>query len=98
MDLLRIERGGRLLLWRRGPDEALLPSHWGLPERRHLPSARVGPRLRSARHSITHHDIRVRVFSSSAPAGKLSRSARWATPRDARALLVASLWKKALAR
>ncbi|MFH1723600.1 MAG: NUDIX domain-containing protein [Elusimicrobiota bacterium] len=37
---LRIREDGRLLLWRRSPDERLLPGHWSLPEARHLKTAR----------------------------------------------------------
>jgi A/G-specific adenine glycosylase len=95
MDLLRIEQTGHILLWRRALDEPLLPGHWGLPERRHLPSAPIGGILRRCRHSITRHDIYAIVHKASAPT-RLPASARWFSSSSARKTLIASLWMKAL--
>ena len=59
--LLVIERGSRLLLRLRPPDENRLPGFWELPEAGHLPDARLAAPCGEFRHSITNHRYRVRV-------------------------------------
>ncbi|MBI3300290.1 MAG: A/G-specific adenine glycosylase [Elusimicrobia bacterium] len=93
---LLARRDGRVLLWKRGDDERFLPGHWGLPEGRHLPGAAAGKLVRRVNHSITHHRIAVAVREASAPA-RLPAGARWVPEAEAPALLVSSLFRKALA-
>lgn len=92
---LVVRDGSRLLLWRRDEGESLLPGHWGLPEPRHLPGASPGRVLGRLTHSITHHRISMSVRESGRPA-RIPPGARWATPGEAREMLVSSLWRKAL--
>jgi A/G-specific adenine glycosylase len=84
----------KMLLWRRSEDERFLPGHWGLPERRHLKGARLGPVVREIRHSITHHRIRV-VVRDAKPAGPLPEEASWTTVKKLPERLISSLWRKA---
>ncbi|MEO8659138.1 MAG: A/G-specific adenine glycosylase [Bryobacteraceae bacterium] len=54
--LLLIESDGALVLWQRGEDSSRMAGFWELPEREHLPEARLtGPPVGTVRHSITHH-------------------------------------------
>ncbi|MBI4346425.1 MAG: A/G-specific adenine glycosylase [Elusimicrobia bacterium] len=90
-----IERGGRVLLWRRAEDERFLPGHWSLPEARHLGgAATAGARLGTVRHTITHHRIKVEVLAATVT--RAPEPARWVEGDEADGLLVSSLWKKAL--
>jgi A/G-specific adenine glycosylase len=54
--LLVIERGGRILLWRRNPDSRRLGGFWELPSPEELPKARKSQSLGSFRHSIMNHN------------------------------------------
>ncbi|MEZ5975640.1 MAG: NUDIX domain-containing protein [Planctomycetota bacterium] len=104
-----IWRDGALCLVQR-PADGPMAGLWELPTRRltdgigeHLWSAawpgRLSPRLGGpaweARHSITHHRIRMRVFPAQAarPAG-----GTWFTAEELRDLAVTGLTKKALAQ
>ncbi len=91
---LWIERGGRVLLWKRADDERFLRGHWSLPEARHLDAA-PGERLKTVRHAITHHRITVDVRRAEPPAS-LPPSAEWVARDALRERLVSSLWLKAL--
>ena len=92
---LVVRDGSRLLLMRRDEGEKLLPGHWGLPEPRHLPGAAPGRELGRLTHSITNHRITLAVRESPRPP-RIPPSARWATPQEAREMLVSSIWRKAL--
>lgn len=102
--VLRIRRGGKLLLWKRDAGERFLPGHWGLPEPRHLRAAGVayaparaaeaaGPSV--VRHSITRHRIRIELKDARLRAGPPPAGSRWVPVRDLRDYLVSSLWRKA---
>ena len=93
---LRVERDGKLLLWRRAPEERFLPGHWGLPEARHLPKTRPGRILGTVGHSITHHRIALAVREARWESGPLPPQARWVARGRAESRLVSSLWLKAL--
>ena len=93
---LLIEKGGRLLLWKRAEDERFLKGHWALPEARHL-EIEPGEKLRTVRHTITHHRITIELRRAAPPAS-LSPSARWFKPGDAQDRLVSSLWRKCLSK
>ena len=93
-DFFWIERGQKTLLWKREGSEKLLKNHWGLPEVGKM-SAERGSLLKSGMHTITHHQIRLRVYeghlNEKAPA-----SAKWVSKRELPRFLVSSLWKKCL--
>jgi A/G-specific adenine glycosylase len=52
--ILIIRRQGSLLFWRRPDTDRKLAGFWELPEKEHLPLARVGKNLGEFRHSITN--------------------------------------------
>ncbi len=93
-NFLWIEKGEKALLWKRGESEKLLKNHWGLPEVGQI-NAEVGALLKSGMHTITHHQIRVRVYQGSLNE-KNPAPAKWAPKRDLSRFLVSSLWKKCL--
>ena len=91
---LWIEKGGKVLLWRRSDKERLLKNLWGLPEAGRLA---VGPGrlLSTAAHSITHHALTVELREAPSPA-RLPPEARWVPRAAIRDHLVSSLWLKLL--
>ena len=93
---LWIEKNGKVLLWRRGADEALLRDLWGLPESRRLAAA-PGRLLGKATHSITHHRLGVEVRESVLK-GPPPPQARWVPKNRLGDYLVSSLWEKCLPR
>ena len=93
-NFLWIERGGKALLWKRDEKEKLLKGHWGLPEIGRA-KAQVGVLLKSASHTITHHQINVRVYEGSLKE-EISYPMKWAPREELPKLLVSSLWKKCL--
>jgi A/G-specific adenine glycosylase len=93
---LWIERGGRVLLWRRSDKERLLKNLWGLPEAGRVPAA-PGRRLARVAHTITHHALSVELREAAlAPGAVLPAEADWTTPALAKERLVSSLWLKLL--
>jgi len=90
---LWIERDGRVLLWKRADDERFLRGHWSLPEARHV-DAVPGERLKTVRHTITHHRITVDIRRADAPR-RLPAAAEWVERSRVRERLVSSLWLKA---
>jgi A/G-specific adenine glycosylase len=68
--LLAVRRRGRILLRRREDTAGRMAGFWELPEREHLPKARVGKIYGSFRHTITHHHYTCTVAEAVAsPAG-----------------------------
>jgi A/G-specific adenine glycosylase len=93
---LWIERGGKVLLWRRSDKERLLKNLWGLPESGRV-AAKPGRKLATASHSITHHALTVDLREAVLDAGaKPSPEAKWVPKSRARDFLVSSLWLKLL--
>ncbi len=93
-NFLWIERDGKALLWKRGEKEKLLKGHWGLPEIGRV-KAQVGSLLKSASHTITHHQIHVRVYQGSLKE-EVTYPMKWAPKVELPKFLVSSLWKKCL--
>jgi A/G-specific adenine glycosylase len=91
---LWIERGSRILLWKRGPDELLLKGHWGLPEAERM-RARIGPRVQTLRHSITRYRISVSLRKAEL-IGPRPPQTRWVARSRLKDFLVSSLWLKLL--
>ncbi len=93
---LWVERGGKVLLWKRSPGERLLKGLWGLPEAGRVPAA-PGRRLGSVTHSITHHALSLTLREGAlAPGAPLPPEADWVPRARLRERLVSSLWLKAL--
>lgn len=92
--LLRIERGGRILLWKRAAGSSRMAGFWELPSPEQLPGARCGRVLRVFRHTITHHHYRYQVVS--ATAGRMPEGFSWFTSRELAALPVSTVARKAL--
>lgn len=91
---LWIEKGGKVLLWRRTDKERLLKNLWGLPEMGRV-SAKPGRILAKASHSITHHALSVELREASLN-GVLAPEAKWVPRGELRDYLVSSLWLKLL--
>lgn len=75
------ERDGKVLLHKRPDHERFLPGHWGLPESRHLITVKAGPLLATARHTITHHQIRLELRRVMSAPSDCPPGFRW-VPRD----------------
>lgn len=94
---LWIEDKGRVLLWKRGPEERLLKNLWGLPEAARVPAV-AGRRLGAVTHSITHHAVSVELREARPrPGARLPPQAAWTPRARLRERLVSSLWLKSLA-
>lgn len=91
---LWIEKDGKVLLWKRAEAERFLKGHWSLPEARHL-KAKPGAKLRTVRHTITHHRITLDVHRAEPPA-KLPAASEWVKRSELKDRLVSSLWLKAV--
>ncbi|MBI2788778.1 MAG: A/G-specific adenine glycosylase [Elusimicrobia bacterium] len=65
---LWIEKGGKVLLWRRTDKERLLKNLWGLPDAGKVEAA-PGRLLAKASHSITHHALSVQLRAASLTVG-----------------------------
>ena len=93
---LRIERGGKLLIWRRSEKERLLKNLWGFPEAGRVPAA-AGATLGAATHTITHHALTVELRAAALEDGAaLPPEAKWVPLASAGDYLVSSLWLKLL--
>ena len=96
--VLWIERGGKVLLWRRDSNERLLKNLWGLPEASRVPAV-AGEKISSASQTITHHAVRVDLRSGILkPNAKPPAQARWVATATISNYLVASLWTKLIPR
>ncbi len=91
---LWIEKGGKVLVWKRSARERLLKDLWGLPEAGRVNASR-GRVLATAAHSITHHALRV-TLKEGRLRGRVPPEARWVAKADLRDYLVSSLWLKLL--
>lgn len=93
---LWIERGGKVLLWKRSASERLLKNLWGLPEAGRVP-AEPGRVIATASHTITHHALTVELREAAlAPGAKLPPEAKRVPKARARDFLISSLWLKLL--
>ena len=64
LELLLVEKDGRVLMRQRGEHEPRLAGFWELPESRLIPGARRTVKLGEFRHSITRHDYSVEVWQA----------------------------------
>jgi A/G-specific adenine glycosylase len=93
--LLIVERGGRILLWRRNPDSRRLGGFWELPSREELPKARKLVALGSFRHSITNHNYIFTIVKATV-SGAASRF-QWFDRAQLEAIPLSTTTRKALA-
>ena len=95
IELLLVEKEGRVLMRQRGPNEPRLAGFWELPEPRFIPSARRTAKLGEFRHSITQHDYTVEVWR--ADPVKAPKGFRWIPQAELAALPLATTARKAFA-
>ncbi len=93
-----IERNGSLLLRQRPKQLSLMPGFWELPQAEglHLRGFVLGERLKSFRHSITHHQYTATVFRA-ATQGRPPAGYRWISRDRLRVLPLTTITRKALA-
>jgi A/G-specific adenine glycosylase len=65
MQLLVIEKAGRILAWKRPTDSRRLAGFWELPEPSQLPLARMKTRIARFRHTIVNTNFSYDVFRAS---------------------------------
>jgi A/G-specific adenine glycosylase len=94
IELLLIEKDGRVLMRQRGAHEPRLAGFWELPESRFVPGARRTAKLGEFRHSITRHDYTVEVWQ--AEPVRAPKGFRWIAPDELPALPLATTARKAL--
>jgi A/G-specific adenine glycosylase len=94
VELLLIEKDGRVLMRQRNAAESRLAGFWELPESRLVPGAKRIERVGSFRHSITRHDYSIEVWS--ARPLKAPRGFRWIALDEIGALPLATTARKAL--
>jgi len=94
VELLLVEKQGRILLRQRGSHESRLAGFWELPEARLLPAAARLERLGSFRHSITNSDYTIEVWSAALV--KAPKGFRWIKNSTLAALPLATTARKAL--
>jgi A/G-specific adenine glycosylase len=91
--LLWIERGDKLLVWRRPSEAALMPGFWELPEACQIGSASIGRRLGSFRHTITFHRYVFEIFEADAP--EACSSCKWLSWQELERAPTSTIFKKA---
>jgi len=94
IELLLIEKDGRVLMRQRGAHEPRLAGFWELPESRLIPGARRMAKLGEFRHSITRHDYTVEVWQ--AEPLRAPKGFRWIAPDELMELPLATTARKAL--
>jgi A/G-specific adenine glycosylase len=92
---LAVRRKKQYLLWRRPAGAGRMAGFWELPDPTQLPESRVGARLGSFRHSITHHLYTVTVFE--AEPGDVPQGLEWIPESRLESIPLSTLARKALA-
>jgi len=95
IELLVIEKDGRVLLRQRSATESRLAGFWELPEARAVPTARRQGAVGGFRHTITRHDYTIEVFRASAV--KAPAGFRWFEINELDKMPLATMSRKALA-
>ena len=93
VELLLIEKDGRVLMRQRGAHETRLAGFWELPESRLIPGARRISKLGEFRHSITRHDYTVEVWR--ADPVRAPKGFRWIVLDELSSLPLATTARKA---
>ena len=92
---IKVERAGKILLWKRGADSRRLNGYWELPSAEELPKAREQETVGSFRHSITNHNYVFTVVKA-----KLTRAGsrfQWLEQSRREGLPLSTTTRKALA-
>lgn len=92
--LLVAIRNGRILLWQRAHDAAMLGGFWELPEPHQLPEAKFAKLLNEFSHAITNHIYHFRVVRASV--GKVVSPLQWTPLEQLQALPLSTVTRKAL--
>jgi A/G-specific adenine glycosylase len=95
IELLLVEKAGRVLMRQRGANEPRLAGFWELPEPRFMPNMRRTAKLGEFRHSITRHDYTVEVWR--AEPGKAPKGFHWISRAELATLPLATTARKAFA-
>jgi A/G-specific adenine glycosylase len=93
--LLRIEKKGAVLLWRRGPAASKLAGFWELPEAGDLPKAKLGQNLGRFRHTITRYNYTIEVIE--ATLGRVPARFNWIARDQLAELPLSTMARKAFA-
>jgi A/G-specific adenine glycosylase len=93
--LLIVERGGRILLWRRNPGSRRLGGFWELPSSEELPKAKKLAAVGSFRHSITNHNYTFTIVKATVSAA--ARRFQWFDRAALEAVPLSTTARKALA-
>jgi A/G-specific adenine glycosylase len=94
--LLLIEKGGKVLVWQRGPEEQRMAGFWELPDAGMLPNATVGAIVARFQHTITRSRFVVEV--KCAQLAKAPRGFHWKTRAELSSEPVSTMARKALRR
>jgi A/G-specific adenine glycosylase len=92
--LLVVRHRGRLLLRQREADARRMAGFWELPAPDQLPGARLGARIGTVRHTITHHHYTFAVVRASAALP--NPTFRWFPPARIREIPLSTTARKAL--
>lgn len=92
--LLVAIRNGKILLWQRPADAAMLGGFWELPEPHQLPEVKSAKLLHEFSHSITNHIYDFRVVETSA--AKAPSSLQWVSLDRLAHLPLSTVARKAL--
>ncbi len=94
LELLVVEKAGRVLMRQRGEHEPRLAGFWELPESRMIPGAQRTVKLGEFRHSITRHDYSIEVWQ--AEPIRAPKGFHWFALDELSALPLATTARKAL--
>ncbi|MBV9770641.1 MAG: NUDIX domain-containing protein, partial [Bryobacterales bacterium] len=95
MQLLVIEKAGKILLWKRPDDSKRLAGFWELPEREQVPGAELEGRAVDFRHTIVNTTYLVRV--SRARARSRTNELQWRSKGELERVPLSTTARKALA-
>jgi len=93
--LLVVERGGKILLWRRDPESLRLGGFWELPSSEDLPKVKPQETVGSFKHSITHHNYTCTVVRASV--SRASNRYQWFERAELDGLPLSTTTRKAMA-
>jgi A/G-specific adenine glycosylase len=93
--LLRVEKSGAVLMWKPGTDSSRMRGFWELPERDHLPAAKIVREIGEFSHSITYHRYRFKVLR--ARIGRTPQAFSWISLPEMTRVPLSTIARKALA-
>jgi A/G-specific adenine glycosylase len=93
--ILIVQKAEHILAWQRPRDDRRLAGFWELPEAAQLPSARIGARIATVRHTIVNTNYSLRVHRA-ASAGRVPKGFHWLKLQKLNELPLSTAAKKAL--